>query len=402
MTDQTDIQGTDVPTDEIIHAISEVMEIYDTTVGWEDYVLRARGRLTIESERAYTQLESKLHPLGFTPLFRMEGEEHVVLLKPGVAQLKPSNPLVNIVLFAVTLLSVLYTGSLQGGAVGEMLFSEGAEFSIWPVARMLWTGWPFAASLLGILLAHELGHYFAARWHGAPVTLPYFIPHPTGFLGTMGAVIRMKAPIRNRRVLLDIGVAGPLAGLAVALPVVIVGLELSEVSVLPTGDFLLEGNSILYLLAKLLVHGEFLPKPATYGGVPPLLYWVVFFFTGQPAPLGGVDVMIHPVALAGWAGLLVTGLNLIPAGQLDGGHVLYVLIGRTVRKWQPLIIGGLFLLGFAWSGWWFWAILIYMFGRQHPQLLDEITPLDPGRRMVALGTLLLFFIVIVPIPLQVY
>jgi membrane-associated protease RseP (regulator of RpoE activity) len=379
------------------------MEIYDTTAGWEDYVLRARGILTIESETAYTQLEGKLHPLGFTPLFRMEGEKHVVLLTHGVAQPKPSNPSVNIVLFAITLVSVLFAGSLQGGgAVGEIPFAEGADFSIWPVVRMLWTGWPFAASLLGILLAHEMGHYFAARWHGAPVTLPYFIPLPTGFLGTMGAVIRMKAPIRNRRALLDIGVAGPLAGLVVALPVVIVGLELSEVSVLPTGDFLLEGNSILYLLAKLLVHGEFLPKPDTYGGVSPLLYWVVFFFTGQPAPLGGVDVLIHPVALAGWAGLLVTGLNLIPAGQLDGGHVLYVLIGRTVSKWQPLIIGGLILLGLVWRGWWFWAVLIYMFGRQHPQLLDEITPLDPRRRNVALGTLLLFIFVIVPIPLQVY
>jgi membrane-associated protease RseP (regulator of RpoE activity) len=400
--DQTYIQETGVPTDELIQAISEVMEIYDTTAGWEDYVLRARGRLTIESESAYTQLEGRLRPLGFTPLFRMEGEEHVVLLTHGVAQPRPSNPSVNIVLFAITLLSVLFAGSLQGGAVGEIPFAEGADFSVWPIARMLWTGWPFAASLLGILLAHEMGHYFAARWHGAPVTLPYFIPLPTGFLGTMGAVIRMKAPIRNRRALLDIGVAGPLAGLVVALPVVIVGLELSEVSALPTGDFLLEGNSILYLLAKLLVHGEFLPKPATYGGVPPLLYWVVFFFTGQPAPLGGVDVLIHPVALAGWVGLLVTGLNLIPAGQLDGGHVLYVLLGRTVSKWQPLIIGGLLLLGLVWRGWWFWAVLIYMFGREHPQLLDEITPLDPGRRNVALGTLLLFIIVIVPIPLQVY
>lgn len=402
MTDHTYIQEAGVPTDELIQAISEVMEIYDTTAGWEDYVLRARGILTIESETAYTQLEGKLHPLGFTPLFRMEGEKHVVLLTHGVAQPKPSNPSVNIVLFAITLVSVLFAGSLQGGAVGEIPFAEGADFSIWPVVRMLWTGWPFAASLLGILLAHEMGHYFAARWHGAPVTLPYFIPLPTGFLGTMGAVIRMKAPIRNRRALLDIGVAGPLAGLVVALPVVIVGLELSEVSVLPTGDFLLEGNSILYLLAKLLVHGEFLPKPDTYGGVSPLLYWVVFFFTGQPAPLGGVDVLIHPVALAGWAGLLVTGLNLIPAGQLDGGHVLYVLIGRTVSKWQPLIIGGLILLGLVWRGWWFWAVLIYMFGRQHPQLLDEITPLDPRRRNVALGTLLLFIFVIVPIPLQVY
>ncbi len=136
--------------------------------------------------------------------------------------------------------------------------------------------------------------------------------------------------------------------------------------------------------------------------MPALLYWVVFFFTGQPAPYGGVDVFIHPVALAGWAGLLVTGLNLIPAGQLDGGHVLYVLIGRAVRKWQPLIIGGLLLLGLAWRGWWFWGVLFYLFGRLLPLVLDVITPLDPGRRAVARATLFLFFLVIAPIPLQVY
>ena len=402
MTNHTAAQNNDIPTEELITVISQVMDIHDTTVGWERYALRVRGRLSIESERAYEQLEREMLAFGFTPLFRLEGDEHVVLVTPGVVQPKASNPVVNIVLFVATLLSVLYAGMMQGGAAGEMPFAQPAGFSIWPFVRMLWTGWPFAASLLGILLAHELGHYFAARWHGAPVTLPYFIPLPTGFLGTMGAVIRMKAPIRNRRALLDIGAAGPLAGLAVALPVVIVGLELSEVSVVPTGGFLLEGNSILYLLAKLLVHGEFLPQPANYGEMPAMLYWVVFFFTGQPAPFGGVDVLIHPVALAGWAGLLVTGLNLIPAGQLDGGHVLYVLIGRSVRKWQPLIIGGLLLLGLAWRGWWFWAVLIYMFGRQHPQLLDEITPLDPGRRTVALATLFLFFLVIAPIPLQAY
>ncbi len=402
MADQVVSDNTDIPTDELIGAISQVMDIHDTTVEWEEYVLRARGKLTIESGRAYTQIEDKLQPLGFTPLLRMCGEQHVVLVAPVAVQPKVSNPLVNIALFLATMLSVLFAGSMQSGAIEAMPLSGAAEVSIWSVVKMLWAGWPFAVSLLGILLAHEMGHYFAARFHGAPVTLPYFIPLPTGFLGTMGAVIRMKAPIRNKRALLDIGVAGPLAGLAVALPVVIVGLELSEVSVLPMRGFLLEGNSILYLLLKLLVHGELLPQPATYGGIPPALHWVVYFFTGEPAPFGGVDVLIHPVALAGWAGLLVTGLNLIPAGQLDGGHVLYVLIGPAARKWQPVIIGGLILLGLVWRGWWFWAVLIYMFGRQRPQVLDEITPLDSGRRSVAVATLLLFFLVIAPIPLQVY
>ena len=129
---------------------------------------------------------------------------------------------------------------------------------------------------------------------------------------------------------------------------------------------------------------------------------MVFFFTGQPTPVGGIDVIVHPVAFGAWVGLLVTGINLIPAGQLDGGHVLYVLIGKNVRKWQPLVIGGCVLLGLSSPGWWLWAAMIFLLGGQRAELLDEITELDSGRKTVALSTLCLFFLLIVPIPLQVY
>ena len=398
--EQEGSEGVSSSTGELVKTISQVMEIGDYTVDWEGYVLRARGRLTAESERAYIQLEKQMGPMGFTPLFRREGKEHIVLVRSGSLEPNTGNPMINVILFILTLVSVLYVGS-QHSPIEQVPVDDAVGLTVWSIIIQLGRGWPFAGSVLGILLAHELGHYFAARWHGAPVTLPYFIPFPN-FLGTMGAVIRMKAPIRNRRALLDIGVAGPLAGLVLAMPLVIVGLELSEIAVLPPGGYMLEGNSILYLLAKVVVHGEFLPKPVSYGEISPVLYWVAFFFTGQPAPVGGIDVMIHPMAFGAWVGLLVTGINLIPAGQLDGGHVLYVLIGKNVRKWQPLVIGGLVLLGLSSPGWWLWAVLIFVLGGQRAELLDEITELDDRRKTVALGTLCLFFLLIVPIPLQVY
>ncbi len=194
-------------------------------------------------------------------------------------------------------------------------------------------GWPFAVSMLGILAAHEFGHYFMGRHYNIHVTLPYFIPFPGSPFGTLGAFINMKEIPRNRRQLLDIGLAGPLAGLIVAIPVLFIGLKLSELNILssivPEGQSLqMEGNSILYLSMKYLAFGKLLPQPVSFSDVNPILYWIKYFFTGLPFPQGGVDVMLHSVAWAGWAGLLVTALNLIPAGQLDGGHVAYVLLGK--------------------------------------------------------------------------
>ncbi|MCP4418636.1 MAG: site-2 protease family protein, partial [Chloroflexi bacterium] len=175
----------------------------------------------------------------------------------------------------------------------------------------------FAVSLLAILLAHEFGHYLAGRYHKTAVTLPYFLPLPVWPFGTLGAFIQLKEAPKNKRILHDIGVAGPLAGLVVAIPVLLWGLKLSDIGELPLfildGEFFsLEGNSILYLLAKYAVFGEWLPSPANYGLLSPFEHWVRFFFTGHPLPLGGRDVLIHPVAFAGWGGLLVTSLNLIP------------------------------------------------------------------------------------------
>ncbi len=196
-----------------------------------------------------------------------------------------------------------------------------------------------------------------------------------------------------------------MAGLLVAVPVLILGLYLSDLNQLPTRGGVgvsLEGNSILYLLAKFFVFGRLLPDPISYGNVSPFLYWIRYFFTGRPIPIGGIDVLLHPVAWAGWAGLLVTALNLIPAGQLDGGHILYVLLGRRTKNVLPIILVVLVILGTVWSGWWLWAFLIFMLGRFHAEPLDQITPLDNNRKVLALLGILIFILVFTPVPLTLY
>ena len=381
--------------------ISRIFRIDDITIGTSenDYIVRYRGQLRAEdSEAAYDQLREELKPLSVTPLFRWDGDRHAILLVPEKPQPNPSNPWVNLGMFLLTLLSVALVGGLNE-------LTEPPTNLLRELPGYILRGWPFAASLLAILGAHEFGHYLVGRFHGVPVTLPYFIPLPIQPFGTMGAVINMKEPPKNRKHLLDIGLAGPLAGLAVAIPILILGLSLSNVDTLPSEmpqgmGLILEGNSILYFLLKFAVFGQLLPAPTSFGGTPEWLFWARYMFTGQPAPLGGLDVTLHPVALAGWAGILVTALNLLPAGQLDGGHVMYVLLGRQrAQRLVPFLLAFIALLGLFWYGWWLWVALIFFLGRAHAEPLDQITPLDNGRRALAVLAVIIFFLVFTPVPM---
>jgi membrane-associated protease RseP (regulator of RpoE activity) len=395
----------DIPFERLLSSVKTVMRVDEGIPGSsEDRVaLQIRGKLLDDSERAFAKLEPIFAREGLTLLFRTEGKQDVVLAYHGVIEVEPSNPWTNLILFVITLISVLMTGALYGIDEGLVL-----EFGLTGAAiRNLDKGIPFAASILAILLAHEFGHYFAARYHKSPVTLPYFLPLPPmlfpTLLGTLGAYIRLKAPPKNKKVLLDIGISGPLAGLAVAIPVLFIGLALSDFTTLSTAprDFpSLEGNSILYLAAKFIVKGELLPMPVSYDGVHPILYWIRFLVSGTPFPFGGRDIQLHAVAWAGWAGLLVTALNLIPAGQLDGGHVMYVLLGKNARRLWPFIVIALLGLGFLWTGWYIWAALIFFLGRMHAQPLDDITPLDGKRKLIALFGLVVFVLVFIPVPLS--
>ncbi|MCL4271805.1 MAG: site-2 protease family protein [Anaerolineales bacterium] len=356
------------------------------------FFLRYRGQLiSDDSAQAYDQLAESLTPYNVVPLFRIEEERQVVYLAPKPADPPREKVSTNIILFVLTVFSVMLAGVQVEGPLPTDFMGQ-----LLVLVQHIFTGWPFALSLLGILLAHELGHYFMSRYHKTPATLPYFIPFPLSPLGTMGAAILMRGTPKNKRILFDIGVAGPIAGLIVAVPVLIYGLSLSTLDVIePAPNIFLEGNSLLYLLAKYLVFGQFLPAPVEPQG---FLYWLKYFFTGIPFPVGGLDVFIHSVAFAGWAGILVTALNLIPAGTLDGGHVVYALFGEKAKKAFPFIVGILVVLGFFWNGWWLWAALLFWLGRVNAQPMDQITTLDPARRIIAYAMIVVFILVFTPVP----
>jgi membrane-associated protease RseP (regulator of RpoE activity) len=269
----------------------------------------------------------------------------------------------------------------------------------------------FAATLMTILLCHEMGHYVTARRHGIDVSLPYFIPVPfIGGIGTMGAVIKMRSPISRRDALADVGASGPLVGLAVAIPLLVLGLIASPVAVTPADQpAVVEGNSILYALLKYAVKGMFLP----HGGA------------GEPM----IDVQLGPMAMAAWVGLLVTFINLIPIGQLDGGHVAVAYFGNRYERFAgwlhrglALIGGAVFLLmalearsagrdlldaiGYGASGALPWAVWIGLMvfmkrfagGRYHPPVSDE--PLSRGRVIMAIAVAIIFILIFTPVPMR--
>ena len=403
--------------DVLTNHVSKIFRIEDVTTGdGHGLIARYRGHLVNEdTAAAYEQLAEQLRPHGITPLFRKDGEKQAILLVPRLMQTPPAPRVwINILLFIVTVFSVMLTGV---DVPPEAIPADGT-FPLSYFLQHIWTGWPFALSMLGILFAHEMGHYLACRYYKVPATLPYFLPAPLiSPLGTLGAFIMMRGIPKNKRVLFDVGVAGPLAGLVIAIPVLFLGLSLSELG--PIGSpvsgmtGMLEGNSLFYLFAKYVVFGRLLPEPVSTGGMSQAEYWVRYFLTAQPIPFNGLDVQLHSVALAGWAGLLVTALNLVPVGTLDGGHVAYGLFGEKARRIFPIAMGVLialsvlpvfltFSLGAFNYSWLLWMFILFWLGNVRTQPLDDITGLDPTRRALGISVLIIFILLFTPIPLVTY
>jgi Zn-dependent protease len=346
--------------------ISDVFAVEDITTGvGGGRAIRLQGRLLADPATAFDRIVERFERLGYTPTLREHQGRFTVTALPRIFQAKPTRDYPAILFFALTVLSVLFAGALAQAPSLE-----------WAIRNPL-AGAPFALALLSILLAHELGHYFMSRHYGVLASLPYFLPMPLSPFGTMGAVIRTRTPMRDRRQLLAIGAAGPVAGLLVAIPALLLGLAWSTVGPIPSGEgVILEGNSLLYAGLKVLVFGRFLPS-------------------------NGYDVFLHPVAFAAWAGLLVTALNLIPAGQLDGGHIAYALLGRRARWLNRLAVVAALGLGLVWSGWLLWAAVIVLFGQRSAEPLDEVTPLTVPQRAFAVAMLVLFGLLFTPTPLTV-
>jgi len=354
-------------------AVADVFATEDVTIEREaPTTVRLRGRLLAAPETAYPLIAERLRKLGFTTLLTREEERDVIRAIHGSMPDSRSRPWVAAILAVLTTLSVLYVGLGMGADDPQASF-----------ATLVLGALPYALGLMAILLAHELGHYFVGRRLGVPMSLPYFIPLPINIFGTMGAFIRMKGPTSNRRRLIAMAAAGPLAGLIVAVPLLVIGLSLSDIRSTPVGPYISEGNSLLYIALKALVFGRFLPS-------------------------GGEDVWLHPLAFAGWAGLFVTSLNLIPAGQLDGGHIIYSLLGKRSKRLTYVILVVLVALdALNWilhrqiNGLSLFAALIFFMGRTHAVPLDDITRLTPRQRVLGWFMMVILALVFVPIPMIV-
>ena len=350
-----------------VEGLLRITDVRSTARG--DSVLFA-GQLIQDAETVFGALKERFRRLGYTPLLRREGGTDIVVAQRGLSPMARLNPAVNVLLLAATLLTTLWAGASFAGV--NALQAWRAAWQTGDLLRLLpvfTAGAPFATTLLFILGVHEMGHYAAARLHGVQVTLPYFIPVPFG-LGTFGAFIQMKSPVENRKALFDVGLAGPLAGFVVAVPLMIAGLLQSEI------------------VPRLGVEGHL--------GSSLLIRWLVDIFVPHAS---NQAVALSPMAIAAWFGLLVTGFNLLPLGQLDGGHIAYAVLGRAARPLGMAAFAALLVLGFtAWSGWWTWAFFALLTGLRHPEPLNDITPLDGGRTFAGLLTLGLFFLLITSKP----
>lgn len=303
-----------------------------------------------------------MHPFR-SPLAKFSQNDFPTAAKPP---LPPPNYHTHVLLFLMTLVTTTAAG---------MVFEN-----LNPIndLHLFYRGLPYAGTLLTILFAHEMGHYLMARYFRMNVTLPYFIPAPPPFfLGTLGAFIRMKSPADNRRALLYVAAAGPIAGFCVALPAIIYAYATSTVAPIQHAD-----------------GGLFLGEP--------LLLWLVEYVVVGPVPAGSA-LHINSVGVAAWFGLLVTMLNLMPIGQFDGGHIVYAIFSRQAHHISRIMIGVLVMLGLLYDfpGWFIWAFLGWLTSRRHPVIMDHQTPLSPPARRVAVVTLAIFILCFMPQPISI-
>jgi membrane-associated protease RseP (regulator of RpoE activity) len=312
------------------------------------------------------------------PVFPPVPEQPPVVIPPTPSYRRRREPSLRyLVLFALTVLSTTQAGGLHYASF-TVAFSE--QIPRIPIFSLLLHGLWYSLSILAILGCHELGHYFACRYYRVDSSRPYFLPMPFLLTGTLGAFIRIRAPIPGKRALFDIGIAGPIAGFLVALPVLLIGMHLSNVVKLPSsfkGEVFELGEPLLFKAAEWL----------TFGNIP-----------------DGYSVNMHPMAFAAWFGMLATALNLFPIGQLDGGHISYAVLGRRSTVVTMVMVPCLIGLSFVSSSWVVWTVLtvgmLLLFGPRHPRVIDEEIPLDRSRLWLAAFALLMFVLCFTPAPIQ--
>jgi len=288
----------------------------------------------------------------------------------------------NIVLFVITIFSTFFVGiSLSINFKYSEVLAQNPQSTLDLVEKLrdpqvISLSIIYVVVLLGILLGHELGHFLTCRYYKINATLPYFIPAPT-LIGTLGAFIKIKSPITRKQQLFDIGVAGPLTGFILSVPALVYGLSLSKaVPPIPHDE------AFVYVFGEPLILKIF--SAMIFKNIPP-----------------DYSIYLHPIAFAGWVGILVTALNLFPVGQLDGGHVSYALLGKKSRNLTRFFLGVFIAMGiFFWVGWFIWAFLLLFLGLRHPRVLDEEVHLSPRRKFIGYVVILIFILSFIPDPIK--
>ncbi len=319
-------------------------------------------------EQNFEDLRRVLSKKGYIPMLKdQHGEQVIYVIRKPKVKIRPI--WINIVLLIATVFTTTLAGSLQWASI------YGADFiDILNPSYLLDGFFYFSIPLLSILGIHEMGHYLTSKKHNLDSSLPYFIPLPPPFiLGTFGALISTREPIPNRKTLLDVGISGPIAGFIVAIPVCFIGLFLMQSNpILPSGN-----EESFVIVFPLLLQGI-----SSLFNIPP-------------------EAIIHPTLFAGWVGLFLTSVQLLPIGQLDGGHVSRALLKEKSKYMGYIVIAGILILGLFFTGWLFFAfVILFLIGTKHQPPLNEISPLDNKRKMLAIAAFIIFIICFAPIPMS--
>lgn len=364
------VQDAAAEIERIKGVVSRYFSVYETNVGPQSVGFHCRVDTELLDEN-FSRLRQELEGLGYIPVITYRGGEHIVVVS-RLPKVKTRGIWINVVLLILTIFTTIFAGIIlwvgyQGESIGKLSDIDSETVLMGAVT--------FALPLLGVLGIHEMGHYLMARRHGIPASLPFFIPAPPFFpLGTFGAFISLRGPMPNRKTLFDIGIAGPICGFIATIPVLVIGLMLSG--------------------------GEGATMPEETGGMWVVMTPLIYDLVGMFLPISG-DYMLHPTAFAAWVGFLVTAINLLPAGSLDGGHIARAALGPNAKyiSWAAVLV--LFVLSFFYLGWAIFALLILFLGLSHSPPLNDITKIDGLRRVVGIGMIVMLAVSFAPIPISV-
>ncbi len=347
----------------IYYQLADIIEISAIYSHGERLYFRARPY--IEYDKALDLIRQRLGSSGFE--VRISEDMQGLLI--GVKQVIRRNiPWLNIILFAATALTMFISQVMPFNNIFNLEMIAEA-FSRTPLVN---NGLEYMVALMSILVFHEFGHYLTGRRRGVFMSLPYFIPAPTP-IGTFGAIIKSRSPITNRRDLIEVGATGPVAGFVISIIALTIGLGHSEVIVIEDPSGLIMGESLVLKFLTWLIVGP-LPENAS--------------------------LILSPAAFAGWVGILVTMLNLLPLGQLDGGHIIYGLFGKAQHNIGRFFAVVMAVMGFWWPGWWFFGILVIFFGIKHPPTRDDATQPPLSAKILGFVAIGIFIISFIPVPLS--